>query len=171
MNIFAYGSLVNPKSRSQTLSKRSSCLCEDAVLKNYSRKLNAPYENDGFLYMNIVPKVGRNINGVVIKVSKEDLPSLIEREKGYELTNVTKSLSEKYDEDVFAFTQPDTQYPEMNVLQSYINTCLASVAQDKQAMWLSETIIDNEIFNDTKDPIYEFSDPNGIINKTDSNQI
>lgn len=153
--IFAYGSLINPQSRKKTL-QNSKLIADDIILNGYSRKMNAPYRDEGYLYLNIVPKDNSKVEGVVIEVDDSEIEKLKKREEGYNLIEITNKLSRNLKNKVFTFVQPDKYYPEMKVLQSYINTCIKNISKENQKEWLEETIIENEILNDTINPFYEF---------------
>lgn len=161
--VFAHGSLINPESRAQTLSVNSTCICENALLNDYARKLNAPF-SDGYLYMNIVPKDGYCVAGVVLAIADEDLPALRDREAGYELIDVSPDVTPRIAQPVYAFAQPDRSFPGWYVLQSYLDTCLARIPEGMRQAWLDTTIIENDVFDDRDDPRYEFASRNAIIN-------
>ncbi len=153
--LFAYGSLVNEKSRKQTL-KNSNPVAENVILDGYVRKMNAPYL-DGYLYLNLVPSIGSSVEGVIINIGDEDAVALAKREEGSKLVDVTSGLSKNFGQKVFAYMQADKKYTNMPIMQSYINTCLKSVPKERRKKWLDETVIENEVVNDTEGPLYEFS--------------
>ncbi len=152
--LFAYGSLINENSRKQTL-KTSTLVAEDIILSGYARKMNAPYL-DGYLYLNMVPRAKHSVKGVVISVTKKDTPKLAKREEGSELVDITSELNVNFGGQVFAYMQPDKKYPEMKVLKSYINTCLSYLPKNEHNTWLKETLIENEVVDDSENPLYEF---------------
>ncbi|MDP3880985.1 MAG: gamma-glutamylcyclotransferase family protein [bacterium] len=153
MYIFFYGSLINLKSREQTL--KTSKVVSKAKLEGYQRKMNAPYK-DGYLYLNIVPRSDSVVDGVVIKISDKDLPFLELREKGSAKVDVSKQLAPKPNFPVYAYLQEDKKFPKMKILQSYINTCTNGLSEKEKTQWLKTTIIGNDVIDDTGNPIYEF---------------
>lgn len=148
--VFGYGSLMNPKSLERTLpgKKRALRVC----LKNYQRKFDMPV--DGHLYLNIVPRNGQSVEGVCIPVSPKELAMLKKRERGYSCVNVTKNMTKNFTGEVFAFISAEKSFPDMAVLQTYIDTCLAGVPKNKRKKWLADSIIENRIENDRKNPKY-----------------
>lgn len=148
--VFGYGSLMNPKSLKRTLPKAS--ITFRATLRNYQRKFNIPV--DGYLYLNIVPQKGKTVEGVCIQVSEEELAMLRVRERGYACVDVTKNMTGKMDGRVYAFIAPDDSFPKLKILQSYIDTCLAGVPEEKKSAWLADTIVENDIEDDRERPKY-----------------
>ncbi len=146
--VFGYGSLMNPKSLQRTLPGATAV---PAQLFDFQRKFNIPV--DGYLYLNIVPKSGKVMEGVCIPVSDEELAKLKSRERGYECVDVSEKIS-GVEGVAYAFIAPDKGFPGLKILQSYIDTCLAGVSDEKQNQWIEETIIENEIENDRENPKY-----------------
>ena len=124
-------------------------------MNGYQRKFNAPA--DGYLYLNLIKNPTYKVEGVLVKIKEEDLPKLIQREVGYECVNVTDNIDRNVKADIFTFIAPDKSYPDMKILQSYINTCLEGVAESKRQRWLLETVLVNKIEDDTNSPQYEFA--------------
>ncbi len=152
--LFAYGSLINKNSRKQTLAS-SELIKEHVVLNGYARKMNAPYL-DGYLYLNLVPKQNCSVSGSILEISDTDASKLAKREEGSELVDITSELNVNFGGQVFAYMQPDKKYPEMKVLKSYINTCLSYLPKNEHNTWLKETLIENEVVDDSENPLYEF---------------
>lgn len=153
--IFGYGSLLNPESRKKTFTEKK--VFQDVVLLNYQRKINAYHKSfDGYLYLNLVPKRGNKVKGVLVEVDELGLPGIKKRESGYEIVEVTKDIQGKFDFPIFTFIAPDIFYSKLKVLQSYINTCLKGVPSEERDQWVQETIIENEIEDDTQRSKYEF---------------
>ena len=124
-------------------------------MNGYQRKFNAPA--DGYLYLNLIKNPTYEVEGVLVKIKEEDLPKLIKREVGYECVNVTDNIDRNVKADIFTFIAPDKSYPDMKILQSYINTCLGGVVERKRQRWLLETVLVNKIEDDTNNPQYEFA--------------
>jgi hypothetical protein len=114
--------------------------------------MNVPY--DSYLYLNIVPIPDCLVEGVLIAVSDDELETLKVRERGYECVDVT-DLVTNTDGVVYAFIAPDLSFPDLTIPQSYIDTCIAGVPPEDQERWLMETVIENDIVDDTARPVYE----------------
>lgn len=149
--IFGYGSLTNKRSLQKTLPNKKTT--KWVRLAGFQRKFNAPAQ--GYLFLNIVPTNNRAIKGVLIPVSSEEFENLKKREVGYEAVDVTNKIKEPVDGRVFTFVAPDKNYPKMKILRSYINVCLEPLPPEEHQKWLSETIIENEIEDDSKNPKYK----------------
>ena len=150
MYVFGYGSLMNPKSLQKTLPGKS--IAQSASIIGYRRIFNMPVS--GYLYLNIKPKANAKVDGVLINISDEELAKLKKREKGYSCIDITNAILEDMQEPAYTFIAPDQKYPDMKILQSYINTCLSGVAKNQRTNWLKETIIENPIENDIDNPKY-----------------
>ncbi|MDP3957504.1 MAG: gamma-glutamylcyclotransferase family protein [bacterium] len=148
--IFGYGSLMNPKSLLKTLPGERTTRW--ATLLGYQRKLNAPV--NGYLYLNIVPRVGKRAEGKVIAITKEELGKLQKRELGYKCVDITERMEEKIEGAVYTFLAPDKSYPGMQIPRSYLATCLAGKSDAEKQLWLKETAIENEIVEDMFKPAY-----------------
>lgn len=149
--IFGYGSLMNSRSLQKTLSGKT--IEKRACLRDYRRKFNIPV--NGYLYLNIILEAEAVTCGVLINVSQKELEQLKMREVGYRCLDVSNNVLEEVDGRVFAFVAPDNGYPDLKILQSYINTCLQGVPEDEREKWLEETVIGNEIEDDTAAPKYK----------------
>jgi len=150
MYIFGYGSLVNPKSLQKTLPGKS--IAKHISIIGYRRIFNVPVF--GYLYLNIKPEPNTKLDGVLVSVSDEELIKLKKREKGYSCIDITNALSENTECPVYTFIAPEQKYPDMKILQSYINTCLAGIPKNNQKKWFNETIIENPIEDDLDNPKY-----------------
>jgi len=148
--IFGYGSLRNRRSLQKTLPGKR--IEGHASLDGYQRKMNAPV--NGRLYLNLVPNAGMTVRGVLIRVTDNELTTLREREVGYICVNVTPRINRKLSGTVFTFIAPDRSYPNMKVPQSYLDTCLDGLNSNAKKKWIQETVIENEIEDDTKKPMY-----------------
>lgn len=153
MYIFAYGSLMNPKSR-----VRSGLTVQEVAnirLAGYQRKFNAPI--DGYLYLNIVPQNGGSVDGIIFNIPDNEFDTLKKREPGYEFVDITSSLEKGTVFPVFAFIAPDRDYPRIKIPRSYIMTCLVAIPEKEREQWLRETIMSNEIEEDILNPVYDNS--------------
>ena len=142
---------MNPKSLELTIPGEREML--SSSLPGYRRRMNKSYENH--LYLNIVPREDSYVEGVLVPVTESELELLKVREIGYECVDVTANIVEPVDGAVYAFIAPDAIYPELKIPRSYIDTCLSAVPEDKREKWLLETIIENEIEEDLRDPKYD----------------
>src|SRR3989344_6686885 len=148
--IFGYGSLMNPKSLAKTLPGER--MATRTYLYGYQRKMNAPV--NGYLYLNIVPRRGKRVEGAIIPISESEMGVLKEREPGYTYVDVSAQLERKITGVVYAFLAPDQVYPSLEIPHSYLNTCLAGKSDDEKDLWLQETLIENKIREDLENPVY-----------------
>lgn len=125
-----------------------------ATLKGFERKTNVPF--DGYAYLNIVPNPEKSIEGMLIRISEEEVSMFDIREEGYARVDVTVQLQEPCDGRAIAFIAPDIDYPNLQVPRSYLNTCLVGVPADRRDAWVTETNIPYGIFEDSEKPVYEF---------------
>jgi len=151
MYLFAYGSLMNPRSVAKTLSGER--VTQRATLRGYRRKMNAPF--DGYAYLNIVPDTASSVSGVLIPMTEAELELFSSREEGYEKVDVTEMLSSRTEGEALAFIAPDIEC-RFKVPRSYLMTCMSGVPETERAQWLAETIM-NDIEEDADNPIYEFA--------------
>ena len=136
ISVFAYGSLLNPKSLKKTLS--GNRVTEQASLLGFQRKINAPVS--GYLYLNIVPRSGKKVQGMLISVNAQELEVLKLREPGKG--------------GVYTFRAPDKAYPDHKKPRSYLTTCLDGKSASEKKLWLEETLFENEIEEDLTNPVY-----------------
>jgi hypothetical protein len=148
--IFSYGSLRNPRSRMLTLPGER--FTQETTLRKYVRKFNAPV--NGYLYLNIAPRDDGIVPGTLIGVSREELEKTKIREPGYDCVEVFAQIADKPNGLVFAFIAPDKTYPELKIPQSYLDTCLANLPPNERKTWLSDSIVENEIEDDSLAPVY-----------------
>lgn len=148
--VFGYGSLMNPKSLQKTLSGERATSW--ATLLGYQRKVNVPV--NGYLYLNIIPRVGKKVEGKVIAITKTELERLRKRELGYDCVDVTDQMQEPTGGTVYAFIAPDISYPNMKIPRSYLITCLLGRSEAEKQLWLKESVIENEIIEDMSAPVY-----------------
>ncbi len=148
--VFAYGSLLNPKSLQKTLSGNRTT--KPMMLLGFQRKINALV--NGYLYLNIVPRSGKWVPGMLIAVTKEELEVLKLREAGYDCVDVTDRIEIPVKGIVYAFIAPDTASPDLKIPRSYLLTCLSGKSEVEKKLWLEETLIENEIEEDLDHPVY-----------------
>lgn len=149
--IFGYGSLLNPKSRACTFSEVH--LIEAVTLCGYERILNAATEADKYVAMNIRPCASKSVAGVVVAVSEPCLHKLKEREAGYEMIDVTENISHDVGKPVFTFMMSNSMCEGKVASHAYLETCLGGVPETEREVWLQETIIEHDIFDDRKAPL------------------
>lgn len=150
ISVFAYGSLLNPKSLKKTLPGNRAT--QRAVLIGYQRKINAPVS--GYLYLNIVPRLGKKVQGMLISVKARELEALKLRESGYTCVDVTDRIEIPVKGVVYTFIASDKAYPGLKVPRSYLVTCLSGKSESDKKLWLEETLIENEIEEDLTNPVY-----------------
>lgn len=150
ISVFAYGSLLNPKSLKKTLS--GNRVTEQASLLGFQRKINAPVS--GYLYLNIVPRSGKKVQGMLISVNAQELEVLKLREPGYGCVDVTKKIEIQGKGVVYTFIAPDKAYPDLKIPRSYLTTCLDGKSASEKKLWLEETLFENEIEEDLTNPVY-----------------
>ncbi len=149
--LFAYGSLMNPKSLAHTLPGARDV--RRAILKGYQRKMNAPF--DGYAYLNIVPLAASSVQGVLIAMTRSEIDLFSSREEGYAITDVTDFLTEPVDGRAYAFIAPDIECV-LKVPRSYLSTCTAGMSEAERERWIKETLM-GEIEEDLEKPLYEFA--------------
>ncbi len=145
--IFGYGSLMNPMSLARTLPREHTF--HPALLPGYKRRMNLRYKEHVFL--NIVPREGSVVDGLLIPINENELETLKIREQGYECVDITSLLHDKVDGTAYTFIAPDVSYPDLTIKRSYILRCLGGVAPERHGEWLADTIIENEIDEDIPD--------------------
>lgn len=148
--VFAYGSLLNPKSLSKTLPGKRAA--KWTKLLGYQRKINAPV--GGYLYLNAVPRKEKSIPGKIILITENELEALKLRESGYACVDVTDNLEATVDGIVYSFLAPNEAYPDLKIPRSYLSTCLVGKTKSERRAWLEETLIENEVFEDLANPVY-----------------
>ncbi|MDQ1250288.1 MAG: hypothetical protein QG597_4667 [Actinomycetota bacterium] len=108
--VFAYGSLLNPESLARTVPNARLSAVVGARLVDFVRTFNVAFPNDGsqgdkayfddrgrrpptVLFANVVPSSdGHAANGVLVPLGPGDLSLLIDRERRYEVVDVTESI-------------------------------------------------------------------------------
>ena len=116
-HVFAYGSLLDPQSLQRTLSRVRLADLVCARLRGYRRTFDVAFPNDGsqpdkayiddcgvrpqfVLFANVVAQSSGeeavaqadDVNGALIPVTESDLHRLTDRERRYELIDVTESI-------------------------------------------------------------------------------
>jgi len=150
--LFAYGSLMNPRSLARTLPGARAT--KNMTLTGYRRKMNVAVA--GNAYLNIVSDSSSTVTGVLIPLSLKEFSLFSSREEGYAQTTVTEHLSEPIEGTVFAFIAPDVAC-DLKVPLSYILTCTAGMTAAQRRTWLDETIL-GEIEDDVALPVYPFAE-------------
>ncbi len=148
--VFGYGSLTNPTSVAKTLPGKRATI--STILIGYQRKINAPV--NGYLYLNIVPQAHTKVEGVLIAITAQELETLKEREPGYARTDITDKLATPLEGMAYTFIAADTSYPQLKIPRSYLLTCLSGKTPKEKEIWLQQTIIENEIEEDSTRPVY-----------------
>src|SRR3989344_765344 len=150
--VFGYGSLMNIQSLQRTLPRKT--IARRAHLVGYRRKFGVYMPQAKCLALNIIPEKDSVVEGVFIEVSDADIEYLKKREIGYNCTDVTDNIRENVDGHVFTFIAPDRDHPDAKIFKSYLETCLGGVPTEMRDQWLKETIIINQIEDDTAEPKY-----------------
>lgn len=109
--VFAYGSLLNPESLARTVPNARLSAVAGARLVDFVRTFDVAFPNDGsqrdkayfddrgrrpptVLFANVVPSSdGHAANGVLVPLGPGDLSLLVDRERRYEVVDVTESIS------------------------------------------------------------------------------
>ncbi len=141
---------MNKRSLHETLPGKRRV--EVAFLKDFRRIFDAPVH--GYLSLNIIPRLRFIVKGVLIRISPSDLALLKRREVGYACKDVTSMITPKAKGRIYAFIAPHKQYPALKIPKSYMDICLGGVPKQERALWVRETIIENDIVDDTKQPVY-----------------
>ena len=142
--IFGYGSLMNSKSLAKT--SRIARIVGRVELEHYQRKANAMSEAYPEVAMNIVPRPGKSITGVLIEFPLADLSALQRRETGYEMVDVSAYVAPSQANTVHTFVAPDqSTYDGKMIHQEYLDVCLGGVPEEDREQWLAETIIECQI--------------------------
>lgn len=153
MFVFAYGSLLNPVSALRTLPRASVDGFVPARLAGAARALSVAFRNDGthadkqyldeqgarppvVLFWGLDATAGATANGVCIPVDEPSLEALVDRERRYDLVDVSHRV-EAYaghaiDRPVHAFIgKPEHRHPARAagvVPRAYLDDTLAGVA-------------------------------------------
>jgi cation transport regulator ChaC len=138
--VFGYGSILNPASMAKDIDPKH--FVGWTVLEGYERIFNVPVE--GALALNLRECEGKSVEGVLIEATDEVMKALEKREKGYSAISVT-SNSKNIDGEVVAFLAPQTDNPEMHILQSYVDECVVGVPISLRKQWIEDSIIENPI--------------------------
>ena len=112
--VFGYGSLMNARSIQKTVSREvPRDELEPAALRDFIRKWDlidwVRFEDDPSC--NVVPAVfldvaklpGREVNGILLALSEEELAKMDGREKNYDRVNVTSLIEPRMPADVFTY--------------------------------------------------------------------
>lgn len=148
--IFAYGSLMNPRSLEKTLPGDRAT--RHANLRGYRRKASIPF--GGYAYLNLVEDNDHEVSGLLIPINEAEFSLFSSREEGYDRVDVTDKLKEKLDGKAYAFIAPDSN-SNLKVPRSYIETCTVGMTSVEKEAWIRETIMKG-IEEDLDNPVYEF---------------
>lgn len=148
--IFAYGSLMNPKSLAKTLPGQRDI--KKATLRGFQRKMSVPFS--GYAYLNLIPKSDHAVSGILVPVTGPEFDLFSSREEGYGRIDITKYLDQIPEGEVYAFIAPDSECC-LKVPRSYIETCTAGMSQLDKDVWIKDTLM-GEILEDLDNPVYEF---------------
>ena len=116
--VFAYGSLVNFSSAERTLQRPLDQSDVIAVwVKDYERVWDykstihsATLEKDvTAIFLNLRSKQGAKVNGLVFRVSEEELDRLKKREANYDFTDITKLVDQDLGAPVYSFICTDAK--------------------------------------------------------------
>jgi len=112
--VFGYGSLMNPGSIQKTVSRevpRETLIT--AVLHDYVRKWDlvelirfVDDRSDSVVpavFLDVVKQSGREVNGILLALSEEELRKMDEREKNYNRVNVSSLAEPIVSPDVFSY--------------------------------------------------------------------
>ncbi len=157
--VFGYGSLMNPRSMQKTLPDKTAK--QRVGLIGYQRKFN--FAAEGHLFLNIVPRDGFVVKGVLVSVTNEELKRLKRREVGYDCVEVSDKVVSLVKGHVFSFIAPDKNFPNLKILRSYLNTCLGGLPREERTKWIEETIIESEIEEDMDNPKYRNADLSSLF--------
>ncbi len=125
---------------------------QPATLYGYQRKLNAPV--NGYLYLNLIENEDMSVDGIIVSVKDEELALMCIREDGYKAVGVTEQINIPINGEVVAFIAPDKTFPDMQIPKSYLKTCTRDLPEPIQDIWISETVIENEVLDDLQSPVY-----------------
>ncbi len=152
IHIFGYGSLLNPVSRAKTFEEKD--IIEGVILHGYQRIANAARTCDEYIALNIQENSESEVMGVLVTVPIEHLDELKKREEGYDMVEITHSISVQVAGPVYTFImQENIDCTGKHIPQSYLETCLGGVHPDHRDRWLSETIIEYPTIDDREKPL------------------
>jgi len=143
--VFGYGSLMNDQSRLRS-APQSVVVTTEAVLQGYQRIFNVAYGE--YVYANVQPVRDQSVTGTVMRVTEIGYTQLLERERNYDLVDITKKLAGEWDEKVYAFIGSDNTVGTEVVKQSYIDLCLSGVPEGEREQWIVDTEIPYGIYDD-----------------------
>ena len=114
MYVFGYGSLINPKSVQKTLGRevkienlavrridshvRKWQLVEWVIIEGSNEERPVPA-----VFLDLVQHQGAWVNGILIRLSKEELHKMDEREKNYDRIDVSKLIEPKVDGETYTY--------------------------------------------------------------------
>jgi len=145
--VFGYGSLVSPASMASTIGRHVSAPdLAAAVLDGYGRRWNygsmhlrGDWNHDGVdvvqglvVSLGLVAADGETCNGVIVRVSAEELAQLDWRERDYERTDVTDRI--RVDESAGVFPVV-TYVPRPSAIERYETARDTRRAAIRQSYW------------------------------------
>lgn len=129
--IFGYGSLINSQSRVAT--SPSALYASPVKVVGIQRGWFGRLDDVGPTYLAALPSPNSNCNGVIFKVSVEELAAVDEYESGYGRKRIDSKNVIMLDEskpvpegDIWFYTCAVKRFatPQSPILQSYVDTCL-----------------------------------------------
>jgi hypothetical protein len=139
--VFGYGSILNPASMEKDIPAK--LFKKWITINGYERIANVPV--DGALALNLRPHPTKTVEGVLVEVDDEAMTALTKREKGYTAIDITSCCGEIIDGTVYSFIAPQGEFPDMHILKSYLDECLAGIPESLQENWLRETVLQNPV--------------------------
>lgn len=134
--VFGYGSLMNEKSLKKTLPEAS--LSQRVELKGYRRTFNKQGRN--YRYLNIMPDSKKHIRGTLIQINEQELATLKERERGYNLIDVTNLITPKPAQSrVMTFVAPASRKMNLPISRHYLNIIKEALLPEEWEHLLNET--------------------------------
>ena len=139
--VFGYGSLMNEADLQRTLPGKK--IHSWATLKGWRRKFNKG--GIDHRYLNLVPTKpednAQQVKGVLVEVNLDELEILAKREKGYNVTDVTRQIvSPPENAEIIAFIAPP--FDELPVRGSYLERVLRGLPPEERKIWIEETDFD-----------------------------
>ena len=116
--VFGYGSLMNPASIQRTVARevpRDTLI--PAILRDYVRKWDLVdwirFEQDlsgtvvPAAFLDVAQQPGREVNGILLALSEEELSRMDGREKNYDRVNISSLIEPRVSPDVFTYVGKD----------------------------------------------------------------
>lgn len=148
--VFGYGSLMNPRSLALTLPGERTVT--PAVLQGYRRVCNVAVR--GYAYLNLEASTGARVEGVLVQVWQDELPTLFKREEGYEFVNITSAI-EGVSSEAFAFIARLNCREDLAVPRSYLQTCFGKMEPKESEQAFLELRMPGGVYEDLDNPVYQ----------------